>query len=999
MKILSIAFENIHSLKGKQIIDFRKSPFTESGLFAITGATGAGKSTILDAITLALFNEIPRLERVSKEEIEKQNSIITYGEKEAWAEVEYQCEKGIFRSRWSISRNRNNNLNDYEMELAELPSGQIVCNKKREVRQYNENNIGLNYTQFTKAILLSQGEFARFLKEKKAEQTALLEHLSGTQIYRQIGKRVFQEKKAIADLIQSKKERLSGARLLGEEEKAGKKNQLAELTEENKKLEEELNTIHSIYQNTKRYHEESDLKQKAEVQLEQVQKEQVEFLPQQKQLELHLKAKPFQSLFFQKENYLTQVEKTNTDIQNNKAELAALENKKNKLTLKWTTFTGSDENNFRQALHQTIEEIDLLEKKKQRIEGGLENLLSNKKNQFRNLSSALQDKLKTAENALLKLQEIILEFQEKNLPEAETINQSLLQYAGLKSKSTELETVLKDLKDSNEVLNKARKENEENIRLKTELSEQHLALKGKIELLQKSIKNLQEQLLLDQAKLQIESFRHLLKVGEPCPLCGSTHHPDSASHSEPGHTEQKIKNDEQVLKELEEQNQTLTSKINSVELKLQVHENFTREKNKRIDELSKRKEELIELLNAFPQLFSENPSEIHANIEHQERVLQEQKQEALSLQQLLMLQDVLLQEENEKKQLKEVLNKLELLNKGLPVKKEWESDRAALDASLQMINHRSENQEKLGQNKREVEQQLLDIQKKINALLLQDQFKSEQDVKEVLLLEEEEKRIVNLKKNIEEKLTRIQQTLNDSTARLAEIGKQNIADRLPDQLKTELDSKQKMFNERKEDQTRLKTELELNEKAEKDAHSLQQEIQELEKSKWKWDVMDHLIGDATGNKFSAIVQDITLNQLVYFANQRLKELSSRYQLVKPPERNKELQVLDLDLGASLRDVKTLSGGETFLLSLSLALGLSDLAAGTVKIDSLFIDEGFGTLDPETLDLAINTLEKLQSDDNKLIGIISHVEALKERIGTQIQVIKNGHGISTIRIEN
>jgi exonuclease SbcC len=105
------------------------------------------------------------------------------------------------------------------------------------------------------------------------------------------------------------------------------------------------------------------------------------------------------------------------------------------------------------------------------------------------------------------------------------------------------------------------------------------------------------------------------------------------------------------------------------------------------------------------------------------------------------------------------------------------------------------------------------------------------------------------------------------------------------------------------------------------------------------------------------------------------------------------------MGSSLRHVSTLSGGETFLLSMSLALGLSDLASRNIRIDSLFIDEGFGTLDPETLDQAISTLEKLQSSSQKMIGIISHVDALKERIQTQIQLIPNSNGISRLEIVN
>jgi exonuclease SbcC len=96
-------------------------------------------------------------------------------------------------------------------------------------------------------------------------------------------------------------------------------------------------------------------------------------------------------------------------------------------------------------------------------------------------------------------------------------------------------------------------------------------------------------------------------------------------------------------------------------------------------------------------------------------------------------------------------------------------------------------------------------------------------------------------------------------------------------------------------------------------------------------------------------------------------------------------------------VKTLSGGETFIISLAMALSLSDMASKNVRLDSLFIDEGFGTLDPETMEVALITLEKLQSEGNRMIGIISHVESLKERIATQIKVVKSNQGYSTIEI--
>jgi exonuclease SbcC len=179
--------------------------------------------------------------------------------------------------------------------------------------------------------------------------------------------------------------------------------------------------------------------------------------------------------------------------------------------------------------------------------------------------------------------------------------------------------------------------------------------------------------------------------------------------------------------------------------------------------------------------------------------------------------------------------------------------------------------------------------------------------------------------------------------------------------------------------------------------ALQGELARMSQQRKKWDLLNRYIGDREGNKFSNFAQNLTLSNLIGLANQRLRHLSDRYILDKPKDEAESLFVIDTYQGNSLRAVNTLSGGETFTLSLALALALSDLASQNVSIESLFIDEGFGTLDPESLDMALGMLERLQSESDKTIGIISHVEALKERIGTQIRLFKNGNGLSTMEI--
>lgn len=159
--------------------------------------------------------------------------------------------------------------------------------------------------------------------------------------------------------------------------------------------------------------------------------------------------------------------------------------------------------------------------------------------------------------------------------------------------------------------------------------------------------------------------------------------------------------------------------------------------------------------------------------------------------------------------------------------------------------------------------------------------------------------------------------------------------------------------------------------------------------------LNGLIGSADGNKFRRFAQGLTLGHLVYLANQRLLKLEGRYQLQCKKSDALALEVIDTWQADSIRDTATLSGGESFLVSLALALALSDLVSAKVSIDSLFLDEGFGTLDNETLEIALDALDSLHAS-GKMIGVISHVDALKERIAVQIKVKKNnGLGYSQL----
>ncbi len=178
---------------------------------------------------------------------------------------------------------------------------------------------------------------------------------------------------------------------------------------------------------------------------------------------------------------------------------------------------------------------------------------------------------------------------------------------------------------------------------------------------------------------------------------------------------------------------------------------------------------------------------------------------------------------------------------------------------------------------------------------------------------------------------------------------------------------------------------------------IKKEIEAQEKILQKWSGLSSLIGSADGKKFNQFAQGLTLDRLIVIANHHLQLLNDRYLLKRNTvEQGLRLLIIDQFQADNEREINTLSGGESFLVSLALALGLSEMTSKLTTIDSLFIDEGFGTLDADTLEVALSALRGLQIS-GKTIGIISHVERLKEEIYTQVEITKGADGFSTLKI--
>ncbi len=243
---------------------------------------------------------------------------------------------------------------------------------------------------------------------------------------------------------------------------------------------------------------------------------------------------------------------------------------------------------------------------------------------------------------------------------------------------------------------------------------------------------------------------------------------------------------------------------------------------------------------------------------------------------------------------------------------------------------------------------------------------------------------------------RSQELLKERERRLDEHRFAELTDLSPEELAERLPLADETLSAAQEHWGRLHGRLSEDERRRETSRETRAEL-ERQQAVWElWESLRELIGSADGSKFRNFAQGLTLNLLVAHANEHLRDLARRYELQRVPGAEMEIQVIDREMGDEVRSIHSLSGGESFLASLALALGLASLASDRVEVESLFIDEGFGALDADSLDLAIASLDALYSLGRQ-VGVISHVDTLVERIGVKVQVTKQGGGRSRLKV--
>lgn len=288
------------------------------------------------------------------------------------------------------------------------------------------------------------------------------------------------------------------------------------------------------------------------------------------------------------------------------------------------------------------------------------------------------------------------------------------------------------------------------------------------------------------------------------------------------------------------------------------------------------------------------------------------------------------------------------------------------------------------------------LTEKLKQELTTSGFDSLEILRSAILDEAEAAQIQHQAESFQKRQIEVEQDLKTLTAEL----KTALATPLPEQSIEELTAEVKDLEaiSQKIQQSigALQQQLTDNSQRSEESKRLLTEIDEQRKTYNRWLALYDLIGSSDGKKFRIFAQGLTLAKLVQLANVHLANLNGRYLIVKRHSEDLELDIVDTYQADNVRSMHTLSGGESFLVSLALALGLSDLAGRNANIRSLFIDEGFGMLDDQALDIAISTLENLQAS-GKTIGVISHVKELKERISAQVRLVKKGGGMSEVEV--
>lgn len=953
MKILAIRLKNLTSIEGMVEVDFTAEPLHSAGIFAISGPTGAGKSTLLDALCLALYDKAPRfatsvesvnLADVGDNQINQSDvrNLLRRGTSDGYAEVDFLGIDGRrYRSRWSVRRTRNKisgSLQPQTMEVKELDTEKEFQGTKKELLIQLVELVGLTYEQFTRTVLLAQNDFATFLKSKGAAKAELLEKLTGTGVYSRISQEVYARNKAAQEEVTLIQNRMNVIELMPEEEL------LALQKEKELSAEKRVTGIKLLAEQNEQLNVVRSLKMQEDLWKKKQQEEQEE----------QARLKMLQGALASQEeglvHFKAQWEAIQPDLKKARQLDVQIQSQQDSYTQSKQMLQSANKqvSEQEQKMRMATEQLQVSYSSLNRLLNhvGIEKALQLEQVEeiLRQEADKLTAEINTNEERLLRLNSFgypLLTEEQMKLQKELTRQQNIRQLTETQTKTkAEIERLEKETTDC----------------LK-QLTEQETALKV--------TQRLYENVRMAVGK-DVKALRQQLQEGEACPVCGSTAHPY--------HQEQEVV--DTLFRSIEQEYNAAVAncqQINNRSIVLQ--RDWTHQKM--VD--GQIGEQLAALYKAGIDAGNEEQIQ-HRLTELAERILE--------------YRNLYAEWQRSDEEIKKMRAHCEALRENVSLcRLAMQKVSSAKEQLLLLQNTASAEQKRF-----EVIEKALNVLRQERSQLLKG--KSADEAEAVVAKREKELNLAleKARKEVEavhNRLSGLQGEMKQITLAIGELQEQYKKIESPEQLPEIIKKQQEENLNTERALSTMEARLLQQAKNKLTVEQIAKELAEKQTIAERWAKLNKLIGSADGAKFKVIAQSYTLNLLLLHANKHLSYLSKRYKLQQVPD-TLALQVIDCDMCDEIRTVYSLSGGESFLISLALALGLSSLSSNNLKVESLFIDEGFGSLDAESLRTAMEALEQLQMQGRK-IGVISHVQEMSERISVQVQVHKKVNGKSVLTV--
>lgn len=1034
MKPLKLKLNNIGPFCGEHNLDF-----TELGeMYLICGKMGSGKTTIFDAITYALYGKLPG----SRNLIGAKALFSDFASPEDLCQVDFTFE--VKGKKYRILRNPPKNQEkktsqEGKVVLYEVGKDgeNLLTNQKSEVDKYINQLIGLTDDEFSRIVLLPQGEFAAFLKQKSSEKQKTLAKLFPSEYY----SKIIEEVKKINEDISTEKKILQS--------------QLSNITENfnPQTYEDDIKNEKSELEILK------SKKEEIEKEISKIEKTLIEKNQEIAKIKKTLSNKAELDELLLQENIIK--EKSEKIKNGEKAEkIVPLLNSKNQsesqfnqliLELEETEKSLKDAKKLLDIAKCEKEEAPELSKKLEKEKITLEKLKSASEKFSVLKKSKNQVKKLLAEKEQLENQKKDLTSKEEKIKgEIKNLEENTKNHLALVEEKNLLKTTVEKFSELQKLYFEKEEYFEKSGNLEKEILETEKLLKSNVDVLAEYKNQLEENKNQNLAFILGEK----LEENQPCPVCGSLHHPNLVKSTVD-------------FKPLEEKIQIQEKNVASQKKILEDEKNLFGQNKALLDSVTKNaKEKLPELLSVLEKnsfLKTKNPTVDFSSKTALEKML-------LNTESLKIFEDTQNALDSELENLNKMIQDKELAEKTL---KDVESQLERILENLPTVKTSLEV-EKTKITSIEEELSQIDFAEKVDFNLVEEDFFETEFEKTGNLIEELEEKIQKLENNFNnaksnfEKLSSSKEVLDsqkENRQKEKEIAKKDFEKALSDsdfaseteilswileenvlvslkksvedwQLKINgiktLLSEEKDYEKEDLEATENQVEKLISEKAiivdeksfvEEKLESQNLKVATLEKTKINYDnnlakqqgifekaeIYEKLYKALSGDNpkktpFDAWYLGIFLEEITYYASLRLKKMTSNRYTMRLGEgsSNRGLKGLDIEIVDSYtkkaRSVDTLSGGETFLASLSLALALTDTVQnkkGGIQLDSLFIDEGFGSLDETALESALQTLDEVR--ENRSVGIISHVSELKQRDFNRIEVEKSNFG-SEIKVE-